>query len=66
MVLVMVVVTRKTMMAMGGVRSERQTLELLRSIALVGLVLDAYCCVKMDLFDVLKWTFWLFSAGSKF
>ena len=54
------------MMAMGGVRSERQTLELLQLITLVGLVLDAYCCVKMDLFDVLKWTFWLFSAGSKF
>ena len=65
-------VTLKTTMMKRGEANQQETLKLLSyqtsNTALVGLVLGACCCVKMDLFDVLKRTYMLFSVvlNSKF
>ena len=55
-----------------GGANQQEALKLLSyqtsNTALVGLFLGACCCVKMDLFDVLKRTYMLFSVvlNSKF
>ena len=65
-------VTLKATMMKRGEANQQETLKLLSyqtsNTALVGLFLGACCCVKMDLFDVLKRTYMLFSVvlNSKF